>query len=244
MLTAEQLSDDLVQLGEFLESKNIIKSANPLIDAGALLIRSGGKRCFIKGLELEPVEGDYIRGKEWDSELNIIMTIDISVKDKFCFEDVVKIIVNLEYETLHVDDARLCRGAWHFDYHVDMDGTGEEEQYRYIHPHYHVHHGGKKVKKLDSYGDMIVLKSPRLMHHPLDAFLAIDLILSNFLDLTIWKQLRANTQYKLALKESQLNWWKPYYEKLGNYWETMGNSTLKDAKQNLSAMRDLNPHLL
>lgn len=244
MLTTEQLSDDLMQLGELLQSKKVIKSATPIIDACSALKRNGGKRCYIKGLELESVEGDYIRGREWDSVLDVIITIDILVKDKFCFYDVDKIIINLEYETLHVNDSRLCKGAWHFDYHVDMDGTGKEEEYRYIHPHYHVHHGGHKVKELDSYGDMVILKSPRLMHHPLDAFLAIDLILSNFLKVGEWNKLRASTQYRMAVKKSQLSWWKPYYEQLGSYWLTLDNSDGRNAESNLLATRALNPHLL
>ncbi|EOG7749762.1 hypothetical protein ACLIOB_000333 [Vibrio cholerae] len=241
MSTAENLTQQLKQLGEYLESKNIIKDAAPILAACDAMKRNS-KRCFISGLELASIQGDYIR-PEWEKALSVKLSIDIEISKNFCFQDVKKIIVNLEYSALHNSDKRECKGAWHFDYHVDMDGTGEQETYKVMHPHYHVHHGGKKVKSLNSYGDLIILKSPRLMHHPLDALLAIDLALSNFLPLESWQKVRAHTGYRLMMKDSQLKWWKPYYETLGSYW-TNKNSKGRSNQESIQKSLELNPHLL
>ncbi|MGS0569280.1 hypothetical protein [Vibrio parahaemolyticus] len=124
-----------------------------------------------------------------------------------------------------------------------MDETGEPEVHRVMHPNYHVHHGGHRVKELDSYGDMVLLKNPRLMHHPLDALLAIDLALSNFLPLDKWEKLRADTGYQMMMKKSQTNWWKPYYETLGNYWNNKSSKGQKSQKLVTKSL-ELNPHLL
>lgn len=241
MSTVENMTQKLKQLGDYLEQKNIIKDAAPILSACDGLKRNG-KRCLISGLELSSIKGDYIR-PEWEKALDVKLTIDIEIEEEFRFEDVKKIIVNLEYSALHNDDKRECKGAWHFDYHVDMDGTGEPETYKVMHPHYHVHHGGKKLKEVNSYGDLIILKSPRLMHHPLDAFLAIDLALSNFLPLENWTKVRANTGYKIIMQDSQLKWWKPYYENLGSYW-TNKKGKGREKEESVLKSLQLNPHLL
>ena len=242
MLTSEELIDQLQALGEYLERKRIIKSANPIVQACSRLQRNN-KRCFIDGIELEAVKGDYIRGKEWDSDLDVKLTIDVQIKEKFCYEDGSFIAVNMEYSTLHLADARECKGCWHFDYHVDMEGSGEAEEYRYMHPHHHVHHGGREVKDLGSYGNMIILKSPRLIHHPMDALLAIDLALSNFLPSKTWQKIRSDSSYNRMMTDSQLAWWKPYYERLGNYWRCKGSKASND-KLIIEQSKELNPHLL
>lgn len=243
MSTNNEIADDLRALGDLLERRGIIKSATP-INLACTRMNRGEKRCYIQCLELNNVSGDYIRGNEWDTELEVKLTIDVLVKNEFIYNDVDKIIINLEYGALHSSGDRYCKGSWHFDYHVDMDGTGEDEEHRYIHPHYHVHHGGHKVKDLDSYGDLILLKSPRLQHHPLDAFLAIDLALSNFLEKREWEKVRAESIYKRAIIKSQKTWWQPFYEELGKYWQSKADDRSLGAKNNLSASKKLNPHLL
>lgn len=243
MSTSEQIAEDLRKLGEYLEHKGFIKTAGPIYQACNAMKRNA-KRCFIDGLELNNIKGDYIRSGEWDDDLDVKLTIDFIVKDKFIYNDIDKIIINLEYCSLHSHDLRDCKGSWHFDYHVDMDGTGEDEEHRYIHPNHHVHHGGHKVKDLSSYGDLILLKSPRLQHHPLDAFLAIDLALSNFLEKRQWEQIRADSVFKRAIIKSQETWWKPFYSELGQYWQSKTDGRSQHAKDNIIASKKLNPHLL
>ncbi|CAK3556695.1 Nucleotidyltransferase [Vibrio crassostreae] len=243
MSTSSQLSDDLKALGELLERQNVIKSSTPIVMACDNMTRNN-KRCLIRGIELNNIKGDYVRGGEWDKDLDVLLTIDVSVDGDFRYEFVKKIIVNLEYSTLHQTAEDICKGSWHFDYHVDMEGTGEEEEYRFIHPHFHVHHGGHRVKELDSYGNMIILKNPRLMHHPLDALLAIDLVLSNFLQKREWDLLKGNPNYKRVMRRAQMNWWKPYYEQLGQYWASMADSDSTTSQANIGHCQGLNPHLI
>ncbi|TMO53470.1 hypothetical protein [Pseudoalteromonas phenolica] len=241
MSTTKDLQQKLKQLNEYLLQKRVIKDEGPILAACNQLKRDS-KRCRIQGLELSSIVGEYIRA-DWESPLEVKLSIDIEIKNEFKYQDVKKIIVNLEYSALHTHDKRECKGAWHFDYHVDMEGTGEAETYKKVHPHYHVHHGGNRLKDLNTYGDLILLKTPRLMHHPLDVFLAIDLALSNFLPFDLWTKLRADTGYQIILKDSQLKWWKPYYENLGNYWNNRkgkGKLDIAETKKSL----ELNPHLL
>lgn len=96
--------------------------------------------------------------------------------------------------------------AWHLDRETDVDG-------KYIHPLYHFHGGGKKIEGKDA-GDLLILRSPRLAHPPMDLFLAIHFVLENFLNRkTYAKQMKIfeDIQYKEIIMKAQNRVLDPYY---------------------------------
>ena len=95
-----------------------------------------------------------------------------------------------------------------------------------------------------TFRQLILLDNPRVMHHPLDVFLAIDFVISNFISQKNWNALRADTRYKKIMEEAQINWWKPYYEQLGAYWEQKDSPKGSIAIEGMANSKNLNPHLI
>lgn len=96
--------------------------------------------------------------------------------------------------------------AWHLDREPGIDG-------KYIHPLYHFHGGGKKVEGKNA-GDLLILRSPRLPHPPMDLFLAIHFVLENFLNTkTYSRQMKIfeDPLYKEIIMRAQNRLLDPYY---------------------------------
>jgi hypothetical protein len=51
----------------------------------------------------------------------------------------------------------------------------------------------------------------------MDAILSIDFVISNFAG-KAWHTLRSNSEYNRLLKDSQQQYWKPYFEHLSSWW--------------------------
>lgn len=92
--------------------------------------------------------------------------------------------------------------------------------------------------------NLVLIDTPRVMHHPLDLFLAVDFVISNFIELDDWNSLRSNTRYQKLMEKFQQYWWKPFYTELGNFWASKANDRGQAAKNNIAASKRLNPHLL
>lgn len=85
--------------------------------------------------------------------------------------------------------------------------------------HYHFHFGGNKLtEKVENYGQILILDSPRLMHHPLDFILAVDFIVSNFAPDT-WENMKKNPDYISILKRAQKLFIAPYFKTIANFFD-------------------------
>lgn len=93
-----------------------------------------------------------------------------------------------------------------------------------------------------NYGDLLILDAPRLMHPPLDLFLAVDFLLTNFIESRTWKNLRADTTYQAIVIDSQKDWWKGYFKQISEYWDNYGLSGI-NSTQACGLARLSNPHL-
>ncbi|MEH0788923.1 hypothetical protein [Vibrio alginolyticus] len=243
MSTHTETISHLKELADILRRKNVIANSGPIDNLVRQLEmwKEGGKHPLkyrLRGLEFPVYEPQFIRGDAWEPRLSLKLDVDVTVSgDSFVYQDISDLTVNIHYDASSVT-GELCKGAWHLDFHNTPEPT------RFMHPIYHFHHGGKKLDDLKSYGNVILLDAPRVMHHPLDIFLAIDFVISNFIAASKWHELRADTRYKKIIEIAQKNWWKPYYEELGNYWDSLGNHKGSIAKGNIKASRLLNPHLI
>ena len=83
-----------------------------------------------------------------------------------------------------------------------------------------------------------------MMHNPLDVFLGIDFIISNFYPENEWKKLRADQRYERLIKAAQENWWRPYYLSLADYWQHKDNKKSKESQQVVNRAKRLNPHFV
>lgn len=235
---------DLKELASLLRNYNVVSHTGPIDDVVSQLQMwnsNSGKRKLqykLRGLEFICKHTQFIRGSTWNDSLTLKLDADLIVEKKeFVYDDVNELTINIEYGATGVDGTP-CKGAWHLDYH------GDTKQTRFMHPVYHFHHGGKKLDDLPSYGNLVLIDTPRVMHHPLDLFLAVDFVVSNFIELDDWNSLRNDTRYKKLMEKFQLCWWAPFYTELGNFWDSKKSSKAKASQLNIAASKRLNPHLL
>lgn len=60
--------------------------------------------------------------------------------------------------------------------------------------------------------------APRIPFPPMDEFLGLDFIISNFYEKSTYDKFRKNTFFHHKISESQSNLWKNYYEIISGYW--------------------------
>ena len=212
-----------------LDEHGVIANSSPLYELIKSLERTNEKRGLsyrLSDLEFRKVSSkQLIVNNKWDGDsLSLSLNLKISLIENgmFRFGDVHSSVVEIVYETFSEETADLARGAWHLDYHIDKPDSNKPH---FIHPSYHFHHGGRAIKdSVCNYGDVVLMDAPRIMHPPLDLFLAVDFLLTNFLEKRVWSNLRADTTYQEIVKESQTNWWKDYFQQIADYWNHLGMS--------------------
>ncbi|EGQ8314619.1 hypothetical protein ACE1OI_002143 [Vibrio cholerae] len=220
MSNKERVIENVEQLIRVLQTHGIIHDDTPLRE----LVKGLKKTRSDKGLNYELIdlkfhnlsEKQFINHKKWDAksfEVKLHLNITLLPEHEFRFGSVRSSVVEITYEAYSEVTCTLARGAWHLDFHDDSSPE-------FIHPNYHFHHGGRRIKEVtEDYGELVLLDAPRLMHPPLDLFLAVDMLASNFLKERLWRNLRADTTYQELIKESQNNWWMDYYQLISDYWK-------------------------
>ena len=92
---------------------------------------------------------------------------------------------------------------YYSSFHIDYDKSDEAEM---IHPWFHFTYGGHSLKEYNT-GNVLFLSAPRLPFLPMDFFLGIDFIISNFLNKADYYKISGNSLYKKALENSQNSVW-------------------------------------
>lgn len=102
----------------------------------------------------------------------------------------------------------------HFDRHQEGENHSKE-----IHPAYHFQFGGRKIKDVGiDFGQALFMDTPRIMYHPMDVFLGIDFILSNFFPES-WIRLKQDGTYINLIKKYQKYFIYPYFKTITKYFE-------------------------
>ncbi|EJL6733948.1 hypothetical protein NOK90_17005 [Vibrio parahaemolyticus] len=201
-------------------SSQIVESTAPLYQLINVLERtnsSRGLRYTLDSLKFVNVsEQQFICRDTWKAgSLDVRLHVSVSLMPNLDFEfgNVNESVIEITYEAINNSD-KIARGAWHLDCHGHHSGVPD-----FIHPSNHIHHGGRKVKdNTQDYGELVLLDAPRLMHPPLDIFLAFDFLLTNFIERRIWQSFREDTRYKELIKLAQVKWWQKYYQQIADYW--------------------------
>jgi len=133
-------------------------------------------------------------------------TIDDPFKniDGYSFQLLIKGIVKQEG-----GQEKEFSNCWHLDRHITGGG-----QTKVTHPFYHFQNGGNNLEVVDT-GQVLLTGAPRLPHPPLDIFLAIHFVISNFYNRNshpFVDELFRDDDYNLIIERAQERMWKPYYE--------------------------------
>ncbi len=103
---------------------------------------------------------------------------------------------------------------YYSSFHLDYDKSNEA---KVIHPWFHFTFGGHSLKQQET-GNVLLLSAPRLPFLPMDFFLGIDFIISNFLKKEDYYKILENSLYKKALENSQNSIWKQYILSIAHHW--------------------------
>lgn len=96
--------------------------------------------------------------------------------------------------------------CWHLDKEVNTDGN-------FSHPYYHFHAGGNHLHDRDI-GDLLMISSPRIPHPPMDIFISIHFIITNFFsakDFPEQKKILIDENYISIIERAQKRVLDPYF---------------------------------
>lgn len=146
--------------------------------------------------------------------------VHLSVRAKgLCLDDDTdpfeELVVDCKIEGRKKNNSVPYISAWHLDRN---EGDSDDASQNFIHPLYHFQFGGDKLPRDWSYGRFLFVESPRLVHPPLDAVLAIDFVLTNYFPVT-WREIRAdNVRYSRIIQQAQQRCWRPYAKSSSTAW--------------------------
>ena len=165
---------------------------------------------------------------------SMTLYLSISFKEKPKNKDantVSELIVESSFSLLIQGKKKDEEKYYYSGWHLDNDSSGTE----FIHPQYHISFGGIDFKKRigENTNNLLLLKSPRLPHPPLDVILSIDYILKHFIENDRHKELTESVSYQTYIKNSQRRIWQPYYTAIAKHWCPGCNLTVENQTENI-----------
>lgn len=136
----------------------------------------------------------------------------------------IQFVMNAQSFDLQGDVIDL-KNAWHLDQHF------EDTEASFFHPFYHLHQGGYELTNENkdnpafTTGNLVILESPRLMHHPMDGIMAIDFVIRNFYEVDTHQLLTDLKTYNQLLKKAHDRFLRPYILSLASNWVHFGDAT-------------------
>ena len=124
----------------------------------------------------------------------------------------------IEGDILKNDDVIKVFTCYHLDRHIENEGGAETEP----HPFYHFQFGGRHLVNTDGEldtGELIVMETPRITHHPMELILGLDYLISYFFPETRKEIMKKSREYSMLLKKYQEIILKPYYHTLSSRWK-------------------------
>lgn len=207
-MVKRNIGADLLQISRVLQSEKICLDITPINQA-----ITGLKKGFCNIQKLK-FKIDSTPNNTRPSVKSLDITMSVSIKEEQSKKNSISNVVNEKYNFVLEISGKNGEKTVHSSWHLDYDNSSESE---YVHPHFHLTYGGKAMKDKEL-GDLILLPTPRIAYPPMDAILGIDFILSNFLKKDKYNQIKANSQYKAAVKNSQQRLWQPYMLSLARHW--------------------------
>lgn len=203
---------ELHQLAAILSKIEGVRSVDPLNQAHVGKLEQG--ECWslsLSGLtfDLEGEELEAQRHAKPPGLASVELVLDVRLEGWCVPEDSLRD----PFRQLSVECvlAGTCSGetihhsAWHLERHGAASADGD-----FAHPAYHLQYGGMRLPKKMDIGHHLLLDSPRVAHPPLDAVLAIDFVVSNYMP-RLWHDLRnERPEYEPLVERAQARCWRPY----------------------------------
>ncbi|WP_445453161.1 hypothetical protein [Flavobacterium sp. 25HG05S-40] len=196
-----KLIDDHQVTGDFTELRNLVS----LIDSKSLIEYKLENVCFHINERVAGTKPDEVHFCQ------IFLDVMLMVKDPLVenYDPLhgYYLDINLHGYKNKTDTKKVYHSSWHLDRHLNKPKA------KYTHPSYHFQYGGKKMELLDD--TMLLLSSPRIPHPPMDLFLGVHFILSNFYNnqsCAFVDSLLADNDYRQIIMRAQDRLWNPYFK--------------------------------
>lgn len=154
--------------------------------------------------------------------IKLNLDLDIKLKENQEYIEIASLNSNITLSGIRASDGIQVLSAYHIDRHIEGGNPS-----LYPHPLIHFHFGGDKLER-DKCNNMLFLDSPRLPCLPMELFLTMDFILSNFCPQK-WKSLQQECKYLAIQGRYQKIFWQPWIETLNQHFNptTISNSVYK-----------------
>jgi hypothetical protein len=202
------LSTDLQQLATILQKEKICSDTSPLQKIIGE-VKKGGYDLQKLKLKIDSVPNNT----RPSSVMSLAVLLNVQITETLLNENKIDnpiSVYNFSVEITGKHKGQTIHSSWHLDFDNDSDSE-------YLHPSFHLTYGGKTMKSTEL-GNVLLLPAPRISYPPMDAVLGVDFVLSNFVKKEIYNKIKANSQYKAAVKRSQKRLWRPYVLSVANHW--------------------------
>lgn len=216
----KQIGRDLIKLANLLSHYGLCNDTGPLHKAGSNCMVNATDTTWWYSLEKIVFSADEVNDMIANDCCDISVSLSMElIKGQFRKDGKTINPLSDLYFDLEVDGFRLnpttdgidpLYSAWHLDRHIFSAG---DPKAHYSHPLYHLTFGGNKMiaKGHDTYGNAIIMPSPRILYPPMDAVLGVDFILQNYKTKGTIKKLVEDPEYKEIIVKSQERIWKPFF---------------------------------
>lgn len=201
------IGTDLQQIANVLLTEKLCVDISPLSK-----VAGEANRGFYN-LEKLKIKVDAVPNNTRPNVTSLEILLNVQITETLLTENNIDNPVsayNFSIEIMGKNDGQTIRSSWH----LDFDNTLDSE---YLHPSFHLTYGGKTMKSTEL-GNVLLLPTPRISYPPMDAVLGVDFVLSNFVKKDTYNKIKANSQYKAAVKRSQQRLWRPYMLSMANHW--------------------------
>jgi hypothetical protein len=207
------LSTDLQQLATILQKEKICSDTSPMQKIIGE-VKKGGYDLQKLKLKIDSVPNNT----RPSSVTSLEILLNVQIAETFLAENKIDNPVsayNFSVEIMGKHEGQTIHSSWH----LDFDNAPDSE---YLHPSFHLTYGGKTMKCTEL-GSVLLLPAPRISYPPMDAVLGVDFVLSNFVKKETYNKIKANSQYKAAVRRSQQRLWRPYMLSVANHWCKFSN---------------------
>lgn len=216
-MTKIELAKDLRTFAGILENWNGNVINTHLIHGLATECRSKSNGWGYELVESAPVVFQNIQMPNNSFPTNakkvkVKLTINIKGREKPNSDE--DSISELDVKFMIDAESYLC--SWH----LDKVKESNEQVVMYSHPHYHLNFGGNYMRKSGkSFGDLLLLPTPRIVHPPMDIVISVDFIIKNFYTIEQHRDLTESPAYKKVMSNASERFFKPYIQGFYSKWD-------------------------
>ncbi|KAA6344024.1 hypothetical protein EZS27_008323 [termite gut metagenome] len=203
------LSADLQQLASILQKEKICFDTTPLKNVIGDLKKNQGTY----NLQKLKLKIDAVPNNTRPSVTSLEILLNVQIAESVSNENNICNPIstyNFSIEIVGKNEGKTVHSSWHLDYDNAVDSEC-------MHPSFHLTYGGKTMKSTEL-GNVLLLPAPRISYPPMDAILGVDFVLSNFVKKDTYNKIKADSQYKAAVRRSQQRLWRPYMLSVANHW--------------------------